>query len=108
MGAEDVKNGLTPLLGIFRQMEKFVGATKTHRGRRASKVLDSIFQPFLPQPLLGGLVGFRLLLRSFGLRVGGVFHRLGALVRSESLQGEQNTPHPDAEKLQDLVLFFQT
>ena len=94
MGAEDVKNGLTPLLGIFRQMEKFVGATETHRGRRASEVLDSIFQPFLPQPLL--------------VRVGGVFHRLGTLVRSESLQGEQNTPHPDAEKLQDLVLFFQT
>ena len=101
MGAEDVKNGLTPLLGIFRQMEKFVGATETHRGRRASEVLNGIFQPFLPQPLLGGPV-------SFDLRVGGIFHRLGALVRSEGLQGEKNATHPDAEKFQNLVLFFQT
>lgn len=77
---------------------------KPHRGDgvgRVSKVLDGIFQAFLPSALLGVLVGFRLLLRGFDLRVGGVFHRLGALVRSKSLQGEQNAAHPDAEKFQD-------
>ena len=77
------------------------------------QVFNGIFHALLPLPLLGVLVGFCLFLCGLslcicgiGLCFRGILQCLGTLVGHQGLQGEQDTAHPDADKLQNLVFGF--
>ena len=85
VGTENIQDGLTQVFGILRQMKKLVGTTQTHGVGLMPQVFNGVFQAFLPLPLFGILIGFCLLFGSFGLRVRGFFHCLGACMRSQGL-----------------------
>ena len=67
-----------------------------------SQVFNGIFQTFLSLPTLDILISRCLLLRGFSLCFRGVFHRLGTCMRSQGLQGKQNTAHADSQEFQRL------
>ena len=116
MSAENIQHRLSQffgvwVLGVSRQMEKFVGSTHPHRVGFMPQVFNGVFQALLPLALFGVSVGFCLFFGcsglcfcSVGLCLCGVLHRLGAPVGNHGLQGNQHATHADANKLQNVVL----
>ena len=73
-------------------MKEFVGSAPAHGFFFIPQVFNGVFQAFLPLPLLGVLIGSRLLLccsglsfRRIGLFIRGIFHRLSTSVRGQDL-----------------------
>ena len=105
VGTENIQYGLTQVFGVLCKMEEFVSAAQTHGVGLMPQMFNGIFQTFLSLPTLDVLISRCLLFRGLGLRVRGVFHRLGTYMRSQGLQSEQDAAHADSQEFQRLKFF---